>query len=92
MNINIKYPQSKCKYCGQTFTKTHNRQEYCTKECRDNARQEKRRTYNLRYYNKNKNRIHHKYPGTNTLAPHRNPDPQRETEIIQNEKRRIGIQ
>ena len=91
MKVKIKYPKAKCAYCGKPFTKTHNRQVYCSDECRNNSRKEKRRKYNYKYYTKNKNRIHNKYLGTNTLAPTRNTDPEREAEIVQNEIRRIGL-
>ena len=91
MKATIKYPQAKCAYCGKQFTKHHNRQIYCSQHCRTEARKEKRRTYNLRYYNKHKKRIHQKYTGTNTLAPRMNPDHKREQEIVQNEIRRIGL-
>ncbi len=91
MKVNIKYPTVKCAYCGKEFTKTHNRQTYCSDTCRKYARQEKRRQYNYKYYTRNKKRIHQKYTGTCTLAPKPNPDTQREHEIIQNEIERIGL-
>lgn len=34
--------QETCKYCGKEFTSTHNSQKYCTVECRDKARHNKR--------------------------------------------------
>jgi predicted nucleic acid-binding Zn ribbon protein len=91
MKIEIKYPQAKCSYCGKTFTKTHNRQTYCSDTCRKYARQEKRRTYDHRYYIKNRDRINHKRLGTRTIGPKPHPDTNREAEIIQNEVERIGL-
>ena len=93
MKVEIKYPEIKCAYCGKPFERKHNRQKYCSKECRQYARQEKRRQYNYQYYHKNKKRLQHKYPGTRTIGPrpHPNPDPNREAEIIQNEVERIGL-
>ena len=91
MKVKIKYPKAKCAYCGKTYTKTHNRQTYCSDKCRDNARKEKRIKYNYKYYTKNKRKIHNTYLGTNSLAPSKNPDNDREAEIVQNEIRRIGL-
>ncbi len=91
MKVEIKYPEAKCSYCGRTFTKKHNRQKYCSEECRQYARQEKRRQYNYQYYHKNKKRLQHKYPGTRTIGPTPHPNPEREAEIIQNEVERIGL-
>ena len=34
--------QETCEYCGKEFTTTHNSQKYCTVECRDKARHNKR--------------------------------------------------
>ena len=91
MKVNIKYPQAKCSYCGKTYTKTHNRQKYCSDHCRTEARREKKRTYNSRYYYKNRKRLHQTLIGTRCIGPKRNPDPERETEIVQNEIQRIGL-
>jgi predicted nucleic acid-binding Zn ribbon protein len=91
MKVQIKYPKTKCSYCGKTFTKTHNRQTYCSDHCRTEARREKRRRYNYKYYTNNKQKIHQKYIGTGTLAPKPNPNTEREREIIQNEIERIGL-
>lgn len=91
MEINIKYPETKCAYCGKTFTKHHNRQKYCSDHCRTEARREKRRQYDYRYYHRNKERINQKRLGTRTIGPKPNPNPEREQEIIQNEVERIGL-
>ena len=91
MKVKFKPPKAKCKLCGETYTKTHNRQEYCSEECRKEARRLKRRTYDHKYYTRNRNRINHKRLGTRTIGPKPNPKPEREQEIIQNEIERIGL-
>lgn len=89
MKVQIKYPKAKCSYCGKTFTKQHNRQTYCSDHCRTEARREKRRRYDYKYYHKNKDIINQKRIGTRTIGPHRNPNETREQEIIKNEIERI---
>lgn len=91
MKVQIKYPKSKCKYCGKTYTKTHNRQEYCSKECRTEARKEQKRNWALTYYYKNKKRINQTRIGTPTIGPHKHENDDREAEIIQKEIDRIGL-
>ena len=91
MKVEIKYPQMKCAYCGKTFTKTHNRQTYCSKQCSDNARKEKRRIYNANYYRKNRTRLHQTLLGTRTIGPHRHPEDEREQKIVQNEIDRLNL-
>lgn len=88
MKVEIKYPKAKCAYCGKEYIKTHNRQMYCSDECRKNSRQEKRRIYDSKYYYKNKNRRNQTLIGTRTIGPHKHPDNNREAEIVQNEIRR----
>lgn len=36
---------SRCKYCGKPFTKNHNREMYCSDDCRLNARREQKAKY-----------------------------------------------
>jgi len=91
MKVNIKYPKTKCAYCGKEFEKKHNRQIYCSKQCSDNARKDKKRIYNSKYYYKNKKRILTTAIGTTTMSPNRNPNADREAEIVQNEIERIGL-
>lgn len=91
MEVKIKYPEVKCAYCGKPFHKKHNRQIYCSTECRNNARKEKKRIYNSRYYYKNRKRLHATLIGTRTIGPKANPNKEREAEIIQNEVERIGL-
>jgi predicted nucleic acid-binding Zn ribbon protein len=91
MKIEIKYPQAKCSYCGKTFTKTHNRQTYCSEECAYQAHREKHRIRNMRYYYRHRDRINKTKIGTRTIGPNPNPDPEREAQIVQNEIERIGL-
>lgn len=91
MKVKIKYPKVKCAYCGKPFTKTHNRQKYCSKECADNAHREQKNNWAYTYYHKNKDRINKTRIGTRTIGPNPNPDKNREQEIVQNEIDRIGL-
>lgn len=91
MKVEIKYPQTKCAYCGKTFTKTHNRQKYCSTTCSQNADKEKQQLRSLKHFYKNRDRIYAKQLGTRTIGPHKNPDQEREQEIIQKEKQRLGL-
>ena len=91
MKIEIKYPKTKCAYCGKPFTKHHNRQTYCSDKCRKEARREQKRNWALTYYHKNKKRINHTRTGTRTIGPHKHENDDREAEIVQNEIDRIGL-
>lgn len=91
MKVQINYPEAKCSYCGKTFTKTHNRQTYCSEECRTEARRLKKRKYDYKYYHKHKKQINAKRIGTRTIGPKPNPDQEREAEIVKNEIERIGL-
>ena len=91
MKVKIEYPKAKCKYCGKPYTKTHNRQVYCSDECRTNAKKEQDTKARLRWVNKNKERLYQTQLGTRTIGPHRHEDNDREAEIVQNEKHRLGL-
>ena len=91
MKVKTRYPKQKCAYCGELFTKKHNRQIYCCKECSTEAEREKRRIRDIRYYYKNKDRINKTKIGTRTIGPKANKDKTREAEIVQNEIERIGL-
>ena len=88
MKVDIKYPKAKCHYCGKTYTKTHNRQTYCSNECRKKGYQEKNNNRWRKWYHKNKKNLYQRQLGTRTIGPKPNPDPEREAEIIRNEKER----
>ena len=91
MKVEIKYPKAKCKYCGKTYEKHHNRQVYCSDECRTNARKEKRRIYDSKYYYKNRKRRNQTLIGTRSIGPHKHPEDEKEQTIVQNEIQRIGL-
>ena len=88
MEVQIKYPKAKCKYCGKPYKKQHNRQVYCSQECRKNAKREQDRQAWTRWFHKNKKKLYTTRLGTRTIGPKPNPDPEREAEIIRNEKQR----
>ena len=88
MEVQIKYPKTKCAYCGKLFKKKHNRQKYCCKECSKNAHQEQKNQYWKRWFYKNKGKLYAKQLGTRTIGPKPNPNPKREQQIVKNEKQR----
>jgi predicted nucleic acid-binding Zn ribbon protein len=88
MKVTIKYPKTKCAYCGKTYTKKHNRQKYCSKTCSKNAKREQDRKAWIRWFHKNKKTLYQTRLGTRTIGPKPNPNPEREAEIIKNEKQR----
>ena len=88
MEIKIKYPKRKCAYCGKEFTKHHNRQIYCSDECRKQAKREQDRKAWTRWFHKNKNTLYQTQLGTRTIGPHKHPNTEREQEIVNNEKNR----
>lgn len=81
----------KCKWCGNEYIKTSNRQEYCKENgtyCKDEARKEQNRQARLKYY--------YQYGGTKTigtsnLTQHKQDNFLLESQLIQKEKQRIGI-
>lgn len=91
MKVQIKYPEAKCAYCGQKYTKTHGNQKYCSDYCRKEAEKENTRKRVYKHYYKNKNRINNTRIGTRTIGPHKHPNHEREAEIVQNEVERIGL-
>ena len=85
---------SKCGWCGQSYRRRHNRQVYCSSECRTAARQEQSRTSSLKYYHTHKNRLNEdrKYGlGSGGLGQHAYPDFDREHLQIQREMRRLRL-
>lgn len=88
MKVQIKKPKTKCPICGTTFTKTHNRQKYCTPECSKEAKKRQDRQAWTRWFHKNKKTLYQKQLGTRTIGPKPNPNPEREAEIIHREKNR----
>lgn len=51
------YKPKACAQCGIEFTPTHPSNTYCTPSCRDDARLQRARKNNLRYRQKNRDRI-----------------------------------
>ena len=86
------YPH-KCKWCGKPFTKQHNRQEYCSDECFQYARQEQKAIYQR----KRRKQINagvlcsneSTHIGTGYLSQHRHEDFEKEHASIQKELKRI---
>ena len=91
MKVKIKYPIRKCALCGKEFEKKHNRQIYCSDECRTEAKRRQDTKARLRYWHKNKTRLNKTRPGTICISQHRNPDTDKEQKIVQNEKQRLGL-
>lgn len=88
MKAKFKPPKRKCPICGKTFTKTHNRQKYCTPECSKEAKRRQDRQAWTRWFHKNKKTLYQTQLGTRTIGPKPNPNIEREAEIVHNEKNR----
>lgn len=78
----------RCKWCGGKFFKTHNRETYCSVECKKYARLEQKAIF--------ANKYRRQYPkkeclGTSGLGKHRRQDYHQEYQAIQNEKKRLKI-
>ena len=91
--------ETKCKYCGKPFTKTHNRQVYCSDSCRLNARREQKARYQAKRRLRIKQKIlvvdeYKKYGlgsyGTSENGHRKNKFSQ-EYIAIQKEMKRIGL-
>ena len=91
MKVNIKYPKAKCAYCGKTFTKQHNRQVYCSDQCRTEGTREKNRNRAMKHYYRHRDKINKTKLGTRTIGPHKHPEDEREQTIVKNEIDRIGL-
>lgn len=86
------YPH-KCKWCGKPFTKEHNRQEYCTKECAYYARLEQKARYNRKYRLNYKSRKSDSYwgMGSGALGSHREESFDEEHEAVRKEFKRLKL-
>ena len=91
MKVNIQYPIRKCALCGKEFERKHNRQIYCSKKCAQEGARIKDRKTKLAWFYRNKQKIYQTQLGTRTISQHPNPNPEREAEIIKNEKQRLGL-
>ena len=91
---NKPYYPNKCKWCGKPFKKTHNRQEYCSKECFRFARLEQKAIYQRKRRKLiNKGELisnESQHIGTGFLSEHCHEDFDEEYESIQKELKRIS--
>lgn len=96
---NEKHYPVKCKYCGKPFTKSHNRQMYCSDSCRRNALREQKARYQAKRRLKIKQKVlivdeYKKYGlgsyGTSANG-HRKNNFSHEYMAIQKEMKRIGL-
>lgn len=94
-----KYYKNKCKYCGKPFNKKHNREVYCSKECRLYALREQKARYQAKRRLLIKRKVlilpEHKISGMGSYGTsatgHRRSNFEEEYRAIQKEMRRIGL-
>lgn len=88
---------TKCKYCGNTFVKTHNRQVYCSEICRKNGRLEQKANYQRNYRLKVKKGLiilneSQKYGlGSGFLSSHKKSNFELEFKAIRRERNRLHV-
>ena len=84
-----------CKYCGRPFLKKHNKEMYCSEECRIKAHQDQDAEYQRKRRKLiNKGEIisnERKYVGTQFLSHRRNEDFDKEHQAIRKEMRRLKL-
>lgn len=86
---------SKCAWCGKGFNKKHNRQVYCSPQCRHYARLEQKACYQRK--RRKSMRIgelisnENNFVGTNFLSKHRRTDFMKEHSQILKEMKRLGL-
>ncbi|RAP43831.1 MAG: hypothetical protein BZ136_09240 [Methanosphaera sp. rholeuAM74] len=78
----------KCKWCGRKYWKKHNRQEYCNKKCREEAKREHSRMRSHKYYTRHKEKNQNNL-GSSNLKEHMNTDTHREAVLVHEEKKKI---
>ena len=89
------YTNYTCKYCGKPFLKKHNREMYCSDDCRLKAHQDQDAAYQRK-----KRRLIQKgvivsnereYIGTQFLSQHRQQDFDEEFAAIRKEMKRLKL-
>lgn len=88
-----------CKFCGKPFTKTHNREMYCSDYCRIEARKDQKAKYQrkrrrlvqqgvLIVTDREKGNL---FYNSNYLSQHRYKDFNREQKAIERELKRLKL-
>lgn len=85
-----------CRWCSGLFIKKHNKESYCSGECRHYSLQEHSRRTTHKWYHRHKHELSEKQRyglGTGTLGPHMNneKDFEREASIIEKEFKYLRI-
>ena len=87
MTKKYKYGKTKCQYCGRNFYKKQRNTEYCSDKCRTESTRE--------LTNERVRKFRKKYKklslGTSMLGITPNNNLNKEYEVIQNEKHRLGL-
>ena len=81
---NKTYGRKRCKWCNKTFTRKHTRQQYCSKTCAYQSQLEHDRIWHRTH--KQRKRL-----GTGRITGTHNKDHNIEKQIIQKEKKRLGL-
>lgn len=85
---------AKCKWCGQEYTKHHNRQVYCSDSCRKEGTRELTRKRRSRYYYRYKKIIKEERAynvGAGRLGQHREINFTTELKKIESEMKRYNL-
>ena len=85
-----------CNWCGRLFTKTTHFKKYCSKNCKDYAKEEQNRLNFRSYYKRYKDTMSEAQKGAlgsrgANLHAHANSDHEVEARLISNEKKRLGL-
>lgn len=91
--------KNKCKYCGKLFVKKHNREVYCSKDCRRNALREQKARYQAKRRLKIKRKElilpEHQISGMGSYGTsctgHMRSSFEEEYRAVQREMQRIGL-
>lgn len=89
------YTNYVCKYCGKPFLKKHNKEMYCSEDCRIKAHQDQDAAYRRRRRKLiNKGEIvsnENKYVGTGYLSHRKKDKEEEELEAIRKEMKRLKL-